>query len=127
VRFVHLFARADLGYRNVHQWPPSSVVINGSVSMTKPKSGRSSLMPRSPFQLGERRNLDRYRPMLSACAGSRSPAYLVAGILQQIVEVGAAGGHLQPVDAAVAPIVEKNDIQLQASMTEVAISEFSIM
>ena len=33
--------------------------------------------------------------------------------LQEIVEVGAAGGHLQPVDAAIATVVEQHDGQLQ--------------
>ena len=52
--------------------------------------------------------------------------HLVPRVLQEIVEVGAAGGHLQPVDAAEAAIVEHHDGELRPSITEVAISEFSI-
>ena len=53
-------------------------------------------------------------PRLSACfdevdVGQR----LVPRVLQQIVEVGAAGAHLQPVYAAIAAIVEEHDGELQ--------------
>jgi hypothetical protein len=53
-------------------------------------------------------------PMLSACAEIDLGHHLVIGVLQQVVEVGAAGGHLQPVDAAIAAIVEQHDGELQA-------------
>ncbi len=45
----------------------------------------------------------------------------------EIVELRAAGAHLQPVDAAVAPVVGDHDVIFTPMPTAVASSEFIIM
>jgi hypothetical protein len=79
------------------------------------------------FQLGEVGHLLRPRAEALGMGGEVDVGQgLVARVGQQVVERRAAGRRLQPVDAAIAPVVEQVTISLVPSITEVASSELSI-
>ncbi len=51
----------------------------------------------------------------------------MGGMGVEIVELGAAGAHLQPIDAAITPVIRDNDSDFDAKRAGRHHSEFIIM
>ena len=73
-------------------------------------------------------HMGRYGPHGSGVPGEiDGRRRLVTGRVQQVVEAGAPGGPLEPVDAAEARLSRTTTVVFNPSMTLVASSEFIIM
>ncbi len=127
---AHLAARRGLGHGHV---PPGAALLGGHQRVGVDHDHVAALRRlgalQRQLQLADAGHLLRLGAERAGVTGEVDQTRVghVVDVVEQVVEGRAAGRPLQPVDAAVAAVVEHHDRELLApSMTAVASSEFSI-